>query len=73
MDKIIKLPKTRRITPALDQRQRLAEEIFRAIEPQLRFCAFHTFAQFKGDSTRELWAWRYRIARNSVNDRLRKG
>ena len=92
MDEIIKLVKTYRLTPAEDQRQRLAEEIFREVEPQLRFFVFHTLAhpagqdvlqetlkavtvsltKFAGNSTQEFWAWCYRIARNKVNDHLRK-
>jgi len=42
MDGLIKLVKTYRLTPALDERLRLAEEIFREIEPQLRFFVFAT-------------------------------
>jgi RNA polymerase sigma factor (sigma-70 family) len=37
MDELIKLVKTYRLTPALDQRLRLAETVFRTIEPDLRF------------------------------------
>jgi RNA polymerase sigma factor (sigma-70 family) len=40
MDQVIKLVKTYRLTAALDQRLRLAEEIFRLIEPDLRFFVF---------------------------------
>lgn len=40
MDELIKAVKTYRLTPALDQRLRLAEEIFRTIEPDLRFFVF---------------------------------
>jgi len=92
MDQIIKLVKTYRLTPALDQRLRLAEEIFQQIEPQLRFFVFGSLAhpaaqdvlqetlkavtvsltKFAGSSTQEFWAWCYRIARNKVNDHLRK-
>ena len=42
MDEVIKLVKTHRLTPALDQRLRLAEQIFQQIEPQLRFFVFGT-------------------------------
>ncbi len=41
---LIKRVKTCRLTPALDQRLRLAEEIFREVEPQLRFFVFKTIA-----------------------------
>lgn len=40
MDELIKLVKTYRLTPALDQRLRLAEAVFRTIEPDLRFFVF---------------------------------
>ena len=40
MDELIKLVKTYRLTPALDQRLRLAEQVFRVIEPDLRFFVF---------------------------------
>ena len=89
---LIKRVKTYRLTPALDQRLRLAEEIFREVEPQLRFFVFGTIAppaaadvlqetlkavtvslsKFAGNSDGEWWAWCYRIARNKVNDHLRK-
>ena len=42
MAELIKLVKTYRLTPALDQRQRLAEEIFTQLEPPLRFFVFGT-------------------------------
>ena len=48
MDEIIKLVKTYRLTPALDQKQRLAEEIFRELEPQLRFFVFGTLTHPAG-------------------------
>ena len=44
MDDLAKLAKTYRLTPALDQRLRLAEEIFRQVEPQMRFFLFKTLA-----------------------------
>lgn len=44
MDELIKLVKTYRLTPALDQRLRLAEEVFRVIEPDLRFFVFSALA-----------------------------
>ena len=89
---VIKLVKTYRLTPALDQRLRLAEQIFQEIEPQLRFFVFGTLShpaaqdvlqetlqavtvsltKFSGDSPQSFWAWCYGIARNKVNDHLRK-
>lgn len=89
---LVKIVRTYRLTPALDQRLRLAEEIFHEIEPQLRFFVFATIAppaasdvlqealkavtvslgNFAGNSDGEWWAWCYRIARNKVNDHLRK-
>lgn len=92
MDEIIKLVKTYRLTEGLAERLTLAEEIFREIEPQLRFFVFGTLAhpaaqdvlqealkavtvslgKFAGGSDKEFWAWSYRIARNKVNDHLRK-
>lgn len=92
MEHIIKLVKTYRLTPALDQRFRLADEIFSQLEPQLRFFVFGSLAlpaaqdvlqetlkaiivslsKFAGGSAQEFWAWCYRIARNKVNDHLRK-
>jgi RNA polymerase sigma factor (sigma-70 family) len=41
---LLKRVKTYRLTPALDQRLMLAEEIFREVEPQLRFFIFSTIA-----------------------------
>jgi RNA polymerase sigma factor (sigma-70 family) len=49
MDEVIKLVKTYRLTSALDQRLRLAEEIFRQVEPQLRFFVFHTLTHPAGE------------------------
>ena len=92
MAELIKLVKTYRLTPALDQRQRLAEEIFTQLEPPLRFFVFGTLThpaaqdvlqetlkavtvsltKFAGDAEEQLWVWCYRIARNKVNDHLRK-
>jgi len=40
MDDLIKLVKTYRLMPALDQKLRLAEDVFRLIEPDLRFFVF---------------------------------
>jgi len=40
MDQVIKLVKTYRLTAGLAERLRLAEEIFRLIEPDLRFFIF---------------------------------
>lgn len=40
MDQVIKLVKTYRMTTGLAERLRLAEEIFRLIEPDLRFFVF---------------------------------
>ena len=40
MDQVIKLVKTYRLTAGLAERLRLAEEIFRLIEPDLRFFVF---------------------------------
>ena len=45
MAELIKLVKTYRLTPALDQRQRLAEDIFTQLEPPLRFCVFSTLRE----------------------------
>lgn len=42
MDQLIKLVKTYRLTAALDQRLRLAEGIFRIVEPDLRLFVFST-------------------------------
>ncbi|HEY0550230.1 MAG TPA: sigma-70 family RNA polymerase sigma factor [Verrucomicrobiae bacterium] len=89
---LIRQVKTYRLTPALDQRLRLAEGIVCEIEPQLQFFVFKAvpsaaaedvlqeimksitagLAGFKGDSDKQFWAWCYRIARNKVNDQLRK-
>lgn len=44
MDELIKLVKTYRLTPALDQKLRLAEDVFRFIEPELRFFVFGAVA-----------------------------
>jgi RNA polymerase sigma factor (sigma-70 family) len=41
MDDLIKLVKTYRLTAGIADRLRLAEEIFRQIEPDLRFFVFH--------------------------------
>lgn len=40
MDDLLKLVKTYRLTPALDQRLRLGDEIFRHVEPKLRAFVF---------------------------------
>ncbi len=40
MDEVIKLVKTYRLTEGIAERVRLAEEIFRLIEPELRFFVF---------------------------------
>jgi len=89
---IIKAVKTYRLTPALDQRLRLAEEIFHEIKSPLHGfivgrlklpsaddvfqeavkAVTKDLTQFKGDSDKEFWAWCYGIARNKVNDHLRK-
>jgi len=44
MDHLIQLVRTYRLTASLDQRLRLAEEIFRLIEPDLRFFVFSSVA-----------------------------
>ena len=44
MAELIKLVKTYRLTPALDQRQRQAEEIFTQLELTRRFFVFGTLA-----------------------------
>jgi len=44
MDDLIKLVKTYRLTAGLAERIRLAEEIFRLIEPDLRFFVFSSVA-----------------------------
>lgn len=49
MDELIKLVKTYRLTPALDQRLRLAEPVFRTIEPDLRFFVCSAVSSPAGD------------------------
>jgi len=91
MDDLIKLVRTYRLTTGLAERIRLAEEIFRLIQPDLRFFEFSSIAhhaaedvsqeilkaiatslkKFQGDTTKEFWAWCYRIARNKLNDHYR--
>ena len=44
MDKVIKLVKTYRLTPALDQKLRLADEIFASVEPDIRLFVFSAFS-----------------------------
>jgi RNA polymerase sigma factor (sigma-70 family) len=92
MDDIIKLVRTYRVTAGLAERLRLAEDIFRLIEPDLRFFVFSaiqppaaqdvlqevlksiasSMKNFEGGTTKEFWAWCYRIARNRLNDHFRK-
>ena len=43
MDDLIKLVRTYRLAAGLAERIRLAEEIFRLIEPDLRFFVFSAF------------------------------
>ncbi|MEJ0090602.1 MAG: sigma factor [Limisphaerales bacterium] len=89
---LIKLVRTYRVTAGLAERLRLAEEIFRQIEPDLRFFVFGAVSlpagedvlqevlkavtvslkKFEGDTHEVFWAWCYRIARNKINDHLRK-
>ena len=45
MDDLIKMVKTYRLTEGLSERLRLAEEIFRITEPQLRLFVFGTVSQ----------------------------
>ena len=91
MDDLIKLVKTYRLTEGLSERLRLADEIFRVTEPQLRLFVYgnvsHQEAEdvlqevlkavatslrtFSGSTTKEFWAWCYRIARNKRNDHFR--
>ena len=92
MDDLIKLVRTYRLTAGLAERLRLAEDIFRLIEPDLRFFVFSAISapaaedvlqeilksvitslrNFEGGSTKEFWAWCYRIARNRLNDHFRR-
>ena len=92
MEQLIKLVRTYRLTAGLAERLTLAEEVFRLIEPELRFFVFGSLTRpaaedvlqevlrgvatgmgkFAGDTTAEFWGWCYRIARNKVNDHLRK-
>jgi len=92
MDEVLKLVKTYRLTPALDQRLRLAEQIYHAIKSPLHDFIFGrlkhhasqdvfqetlnavtaSLAKFRGDSDGEFWKWCFSIARNKVNDHLRK-
>lgn len=44
MDKVIDLVKTYRVTPSLDQKLLLAEEIFAVVEPDLRMFVFAAFS-----------------------------
>ncbi len=45
MEQLIKLVRTYRLTAGLAERLRLAEEIFRLIEPDLRFFIFGTISE----------------------------
>jgi RNA polymerase sigma factor (sigma-70 family) len=89
---LVKRVKTYRLTPALDQRLRLAGEIYHEIKSPLHDFIFgrlkhpaaqdvfqetlkavtESLAKFRGDSDGEFWKWCFRIARNKVNDHLRK-
>ena len=89
---LIKLVKTYRLTPALDQRLRLAEEIYHEIKSPLHDFIFgrlkhpaaedvfqetvkgvtESLSKFRGDSDGEFRKWYFSIARNKVNDHLRK-
>ncbi len=89
---LVKRVKTYRLTPALDQRLRLAEEIYHEVKSPLHDFIFvrlkhpaaqdafqetlkavtESLAKFRGDSDGEFWKWCFSIARNKVNDHLRK-
>ena len=91
MNDLIKLVKTYRLTAGLAERIRLAEEICRMIQPDLRYFVFSSIShhaaedamqeilkaiaagmrKFEGGTTKEFWAWCYRIARNKLNDHYR--
>jgi RNA polymerase sigma factor (sigma-70 family) len=91
MDDLIKLVRTYRLTAGLAERLRLADEIFRRIEPDLRMFVFAHVPQdaaqdalqevlkavatgmskFEGGTSKEFWAWCYRIARNKRSDHYR--
>src|SRR5271169_5131131 len=91
MDDLIKLVRTYRLTAGLAERIRLAEEICRMIQPDLRYFVFSSvpphvaedvmqeilkavatgMRKFEGGTTKEFWAWCYRIARNKLNDHYR--
>jgi RNA polymerase sigma factor (sigma-70 family) len=92
MGDLIKLVRTYRMTPGLAERLQLGEEIFRQVEPPLRFFLLNAVSRpasddvlqevlkgivvglpkFAGNSNGEFWAWCYGIARNKINDQLRR-
>ena len=79
MDDLIKLVKTYRLTAGLAERQRLAESIFRQIEPDLHAFVFHhvsndtaSLQNFRGDTVQAFRSWFYTIARRRMSDQFRK-
>ena len=91
MDDLIKLIRAYRLAAGPAEHLSLAEQIFQAIEPDLRLFVFSqvrpqsaedvlqevfkaittSLKKFQGGTSKEFWAWCYRIARNKLSDQYR--